>query len=358
MAIGATAANVLAYETQEDYGRNALVYQIISPENIEIYADTSEPATDSKVYSYLDNSGRLSSETSVGFAPLSEELYQQQWEEAQGLAENTLQKPQIINTQEGNTRSIKEYVIQSGDTFGGIANRFNISINTILWANNLTLRSMIKPGQKLIILPLSGTLHKIVRNDTIAKIAKTYQADASKIKDYNRIDGDDKLVVGEFLIVPEGKIIYTPKPTPKPVTPPKTTVVKTYPVPEPVYDTSGKMGWPADCRRISQYFRGWRHTGLDTACTFGSPIYAVADGVVEKVQYGRTGYGYYVIINHGDGVKTLYGHASRILVAVGQYVSRGEVIMEEGSTGKSTGPHLHFEVRINGSQLNPLNYIK
>lgn len=118
------------------------------------------------------------------------------------------------------------------------------------------------------------------------------------------------------------------------------------------------MLWPIGCSRITQYFKGWIHTGVDIACPYGTAIVAAADGVVSRVQYLNYGYGYNVIIDHGGGKKTLYAHNSSISVVVGQSVSQGEVIAKEGSTGRSTGPHLHFEVIINGQKVNPLSYIR
>jgi len=116
--------------------------------------------------------------------------------------------------------------------------------------------------------------------------------------------------------------------------------------------------WPAGVRYISQYF-GWRHTGLDIAGKIGTGLYASRAGTVTRSQCGwNGGYGCYIIIDHGNGITTLYGHASRLYVSVGEYVSQGQTFAAMGSTGRSTGSHLHFEVRVNGARQNPLRYIR
>ena len=121
---------------------------------------------------------------------------------------------------------------------------------------------------------------------------------------------------------------------------------------------TGNMLWPTTARVITQYFT-WRHHGLDIGLPKGQPIYAVDAGTVIKSQCGwNGGYGCHIIIDHGNGIKTLYGHSSRLDVTVGDAVARGQTIGLVGSTGKSTGSHIHLEVRVNGKAVNPLGYIK
>lgn len=124
---------------------------------------------------------------------------------------------------------------------------------------------------------------------------------------------------------------------------------------------SGTLGYPTDSRSISAGFPyyssgGW-HGGIDFPVSTGSNVYAAGSGTVVVVKYLSYSYGYHVYIDHGDGLQTLYAHNSQILVSVGDKVSRGQVIAKSGSTGNSTGPHCHFEVRVNGTQVNPLNYL-
>ena len=352
IALGVATSNLLAYEDREDYGQNFLINRIAGVTEDSITEDTA--VADYKIYSYLGANSQLQNEL---FTETSKEESNGN-EPSVNLSADQLAliKPEIISDSnaEPGERGIIKYTVADGDSLYNLANRFNISLNTILWANNLSLNSYLKPGQILIIPPVSGVLHKIVRGDTISKIAVKYGAEEEKIKQANGWDNDSVLVIGETIIVPGGKIIYTPKPAPRVATSQPTATNEPLIAP----DVGEKMYWPNDCRRITQYFRGWLHTGVDIACSWGTPIRAADSGRVTRVQYGRTGYGYNIIIDHGNGIQTLYGHLSEINVVVGQYVAKGEIIAKEGSTGRSTGPHLHFEVIIGGVKVNPLNYVR
>jgi murein DD-endopeptidase MepM/ murein hydrolase activator NlpD len=241
-----------------------------------------------------------------------------------------------------------------------VANSFGVSVNTILWANNLAFTSYIREGQKLIIPPTTGVLHKVAKGDTVSRIARLYSATEEAINSYNELE-DGGLKAGETIIVPGGRIIYTPKPSQSGTAysnqTGRSSSVKVNDSDIPV-SSGGRMAWPSACQRISQYYRGWLHTGVDIACPWGTSVRAAESGVVTRVQYGKTGYGYNVIISHGGGKETLYGHLSKIMVSAGDRVEKGQIIANEGSTGRSTGPHLHFEIRINGSRVNPLSYIR
>lgn len=349
-----TTSNILAYERREDYGQNALIYKIINLNDMETIEDSTVSLEEPRVYSYLGESFQVERDLFTQAQKQEEDISREEYSDI-SLTEGglTLIKPDLVSTEDAKiTRtSLKKYAVEAGDSLGTIASRFNISIDTILWANNLSSNSYIKPGQELVIPPTSGVLHIIKKGDTLKSIAQKYAATEAKIKEFNNINNDSLLTVGDNLMVPGGRIIYTAKP-------------RTYvaPQPAPAYTApvavSGKMLWPNSCRRITQYYKGWRHTGVDIACAYGSPIYAAADGVVSRVQYLNYGYGYNIVIDHGNGKKTLYAHNSRIDVVVGQNVSQGEIIALEGSTGRSTGPHLHFEVLINGVKVNALNYIR
>lgn len=255
-------------------------------------------------------------------------------------------------------RTKKEnYQVQPGDTLSGIARKFNLTLNTLLWENNLTQLSRIKPGQILTILPASGISYKIVKGDTLKKIADRYKVTGDAIAEANNLGINPKLTVGQALFIPGGTkpTITQPKtPTTATIKNALTTRPGSY---EPAADSGTRLLWPTNAKRITQYF-GWRHTGLDIGLPLGSPIYAAEDGVVQTSGWNSGGYGYYIIINHGGGWQTLYGHNSKLYVAAGETVARGQLIAASGSTGRSTGPHLHFEVRINGSRVNPLGYIR
>ncbi|MBT3817251.1 MAG: M23 family metallopeptidase [Candidatus Magasanikbacteria bacterium] len=248
------------------------------------------------------------------------------------------------------------YVVRSGDVIGKIAEQFGIGVNTILWANNLTARSFIRPGDELDILPEDGLVHNVARGDTVSKIAKTYDTDPAAVVAFNKLkkDGSD-IVVGEELFIPGGvkKIART-----RYVTRPSSFTSVSAPAPSVSAPAGSGFLWPAKSRIITQYY-GWRHTGLDIGGPSGNPLYASKAGTVTKSQCGwNGGYGCYIILDHGGGVQTLYAHASQLYVSVGENVSQGQNIAGMGTTGNSTGNHIHYEVRINGKRQNPLHYVR
>lgn len=258
-----------------------------------------------------------------------------------------------------NRDEVMEYTVLAGETISSIAQKFGLNVNTILWENNLTARSLIKPGAKITILPADGVTHTVAKNENISKISKKYDIEVAKIVDSNDIDADDALKVGQELFIPGGKKIVENQ----------TVINKSYTGTnitnsgsggntagqKPAY-TGGKLLWPTVGARITQYY-SWKHKGLDIANKTGTPLYASEDGTVERSGWSN-GYGYNVVINHGGGLKTLYAHASKLHVKVGEKVQRGDIVANMGSTGWSTGPHIHYEVIVNGVKQNPLNYIK
>lgn len=248
------------------------------------------------------------------------------------------------------------YTVQNGDTVSTIARRFGLTVNTILWANNLTAFSLIRPGDRLTILPYSGVLYTVKKGDTLAKISQKYGVELEKILSCNTLG--NSLATGQKLVIPGAKKINDAVATKRPASNSYTgiSIIKDL-IKNPSVKVSGnKMAWPTVGTRITQYF-SWRHTGLDIANKTGTPLYAADAGVVEFAGWA-TGYGNSIVINHGGGKKTRYGHASKLFVKVGDEVEKGENIAAMGSTGWSTGPHLHFEVIINGAKYNPLNYIR
>jgi len=352
MGLGLTFSNLMAYESKEDYGQSALVYKLAGVSQGEIISDTNIITDEAKIYNYQDQGTFVEGNSFVANNNSdSDNIFTDQATTQGDLA---LVKPDIINTQETKSGigTISEYVVVSGDTISKIASKFGVSVNTILWANNLSFSSYVKPGQQLLVPSMTGVVYKIARGDTLSKIAAKYGVPAVKIIEANGLS-TESLVVGQTLIVPGGQVIETAKPRTVVASRPAAAASNNAPI-----ASTGRMLWPSSCQRISQYFKGWLHTGLDIACSWGTPLRAADGGRVSRVQYSRTGYGYNVIIDHGGGIQTLYGHMSRIDVAVGQYVEKGEVIGAEGSTGRSTGPHVHFEVRVNGTMVNPLSYIR
>lgn len=251
---------------------------------------------------------------------------------------------------------VEDYQVQNGDTASGIAAKFGISVDTLKWENNLSSVNSIKPGQILKILPITGVRHIVTRGETVYTIAKKYDANPQAIVDfpYNTFTDNETfaLAVGQELIVPDGE---------KPNVAPSTTNPNRYlaqRTPDAgAVSATGKFAWPMS-GVITQRF-SWYHRGIDVATTFGTPIVAADSGTVTVAGWpDNGGYGLRVVIDHGNGYQTWYAHLSKLSVSAGQRVNRGDVIGLEGSTGRSTGPHLHFEIRLNGAHVNPLNYLK
>jgi len=251
---------------------------------------------------------------------------------------------------------IIDYIVQAGDTVSTIAANFGISVNTILWENDLNAYSLIRPGNKLVILPTSGVAYKVARGDTLASISSKYGIDANTIMETNKLASAEMLSVGQKLIIPGGKkTYYSPSRSSGNVS--AISFLKDLLKPQDLKSTaSNKLAWPTVGARLTQYF-SWRHHAIDIANKTGTPIYACDAGVVEVAGWG-TGYGNQIVIDHGGGRKSRYGHLSKFYVRKGDVVKKGEAIAAMGSTGNSTGPHLHFEYIINSIKYNPLNYLK
>ena len=239
-----------------------------------------------------------------------------------------------------NTGQISKYIIRKGDTLSGIAKMFGVSTNTIVWANNVSDKN-IKEGQILIILPVSGTIHTVSKGDTLSSIAKKYKADPEEITQFNNLDIDSALTVGDSIIIPDGEGFTKVS---------GTTVKKTSSQSNPYRGGSGPYYPGYYIRPIvggvrTQGLHGYN--GVDLASSIGTPILAAAGGevMISRFSGWNGGYGQYIVISHANGTQTLYGHLSKNLVSEGEYVSQGQIIGLMGSTGKSTGSHVHFEVR-------------
>ncbi|TSC70680.1 MAG: peptidase M23 family protein [Parcubacteria group bacterium Gr01-1014_49] len=235
---------------------------------------------------------------------------------------------------------ISVYVVRSGDTLSDIASMFEVSINTIIWANNLSSVRDVHPGDTLIILPVSGVQRTIVKGDTLKSIAKKYGADANEIAQFNGLDPKASLEVGSTIIIPGGEIA-------SPVSKSSSRKIGKEP-----YLGGGGTAFPGYYSNpipgsaLTQGLHGWN--GIDLGAARGTPIRAAADGTVIIARSNGAwngGYGNYVVITHGNGSQTLYSHMKNAIVSSGQFVSSGQIIGYVGSTGLSTGPHLHFEVR-------------
>ncbi|KND48551.1 MAG: putative membrane bound lytic murein transglycosylase B [Parcubacteria bacterium C7867-005] len=228
---------------------------------------------------------------------------------------------------------ISVYIVRKGDSLPIIAKMFGVSTNTIVWANDLRGTKIVE-GQELVILPISGVRHTVKKGDTLKSIASKYKADMEDILAFNDVTLDSKLSIGDIIIVPDGEITYSSG---------SSTSVRPSSSSLPAY--SGYYMRPISGGRKSQGIHG--HNGVDLVAPLGSPVYAAADGKVIVARIGgyNGGYGSYVVVSHGNGTQTLYAHLSSVSVAVGQSVDQGQVIGGLGNSGKSTGAHLHFEVR-------------
>jgi LysM repeat protein len=238
--------------------------------------------------------------------------------------------------------TISVYEVKKGDTLATVAKLFNVSKNTIMWANDLKSQSLT-PGDTLVILPMTGIKHVIKNGDTVASLAKKYRADEDDIAKFNGIADDADLSIGDTLLIPDGEIAVAAAPqkvkTGKGIV--KTKILNTYSFTAP----SGFLIRPIIGGRKSQGIHG--HNGVDLASTPGTPVMAAATGrvIVAKMGGYNGGYGNMIIMMHDDGIQTVYAHLRAINVSVGQTVNQGTQIGELGNTGRSTGPHLHFEVR-------------
>ncbi len=244
------------------------------------------------------------------------------------------------------------YVVRKGDSIGTIADMFNVSVNTILWANDMKKGDKLVEGDVLFILPVSGLEHTVTKGQTLEKIAKLYKVDVSDIALYNGLAQDAKLAIGDKIIVPGGDMADEggDKPAPNLAQAPEKDF--NYYILHPLQNLIGYFINPVPTGRKTQGLHGPGHRGIDIGAPTGTPIYASASGEVLVVKTGCKvkqtrcggGYGNMAIIQHTNGTKTLYGHMSKLYTSSGSQVSQGQVIGFVGSTGRSTGPHLHFEV--------------
>lgn len=235
--------------------------------------------------------------------------------------------------------------VQSGETLSKLAEKYGVSVDTIKWANDMK-RDSLSIGQELKIPPVTGIVHKVKEGETVYSIAKKYKTDAQKIVNFPFNDFADldtfALNSGQTLVVPDG------------VQPEARAIA--FVAPPVSAGGSGQFVWPVG-GLITQY-PVWYHMALDIANPTSPGIAAADSGTVTLVEYLRYGYGQHVIVGHGEGLSTLYAHLSDIYVKPGDTVTRGQIIGKMGSTGRSSGTHLHFEVRKNGITVNPLPFLK
>ena len=241
--------------------------------------------------------------------------------------------------------TFQNYTVKSGDTISGITKKFGLSnISTLIAVNNIDNVRGLRSGQKLIVPSMDGLYHTVQGGESIASIASKYNCSTADLLDVNDLS-TDVIAAGTKLFIPGAKMDSSSL---------KKAMGELFVCPIKVkYRLSSRFGKRADP------FTGVasNHTGIDLACASGTQIYSALSGTVSYTGYSSV-YGYYVIVNHYDGYQTLYAHMSKILAKKGQAVSQNTVLGLVGSTGYSTGPHLHFTVYKNGKLVDPLTLIK
>ncbi len=263
--------------------------------------------------------------------------------------------------------SVITYTVVTGDTLFGIAERFALRPETVLWGNYLTLKDdphSLRPGQVLTILPVDGTYHYITAGNTLDKIAAFYRVTVEAIVDWpgNELDSaNPALKPDTYLVIPGGRRELQVWTVPGNLTRASTLKGANNFGQCPGGYTgalgTGALGWPTDARYLSGFNFSAVHRGIDLRAPLGAPIYAVDAGVVVYAGWNDWGYGNLVVIDHGNGWQSVYAHLSQWNVVCGQSVRAGEVIGLSGNTGRSSGAHLHFELRFNGSYVNPLDVL-
>ena len=260
------------------------------------------------------------------------------------------------------------YTVRSGDTLFGISEKYGITPETVLWGNPILKDDphKLSPGQELLISPVTGVLRVVYSDDTIEGLAAAYHANVDDILNWpgNNLDPENPVLVeGTVLVVPGGERDFVQW------TVPRITRAQRNPLPTgagPGACAGGYAGgavgsggfiWPAGNNYLSGFGYSSYHRGIDIATGHGATIYAADSGVVMFAGWSNWGYGYMVVLDHGNGWQTLYAHLSQWNVGCGQSVYQGNVVGLAGSTGNSTGPHLHFEMNFQGSRPNPWNYL-
>lgn len=278
----------------------------------------------------------------------------------------------IADIEKPKNGTISTYIVQPGDTLSSIAQMFGVTTGTILSANDLSRSALIKPGDELVILPVTGIEYTVKKGDTIESIAKAFNGDVTEIESFNNVD-DASLAVGATIIIPDGEASASPALASKSssgsskgsasgastkILKGKTASCGAF-IPDAgnPAEPSHNVGPVGTCAEDQYYIAPLSHyvqtqdihgyNAVDLAAPTGTPIMAAASGYVIVARSGgwNGGYGSYVVIQHGNGSQTLYGHMSKVAAYDGEHVVQGQVIGYVGATGDATGPHVHFEIR-------------
>ncbi len=341
---------------------------------------TSGLRDNSVIFSFLQNNPKLNSplisenQTTTILARADQWIISQASASALLASANTTTKNQnfstiqdnvIVKTNPADTQNLRHgkttYEVQPGDTLVSVASSFGLSPATIMVENNLNPNSNLKPGQQLVILPFDGISYTLKENDSLEAIAAKYKIDLNDLLEVNDLELTSDAQAGDNIIIPTTPNI--PKPaTPKFITNTNGRVALTQAQAPAGFAPSGSLSflWPTVTHNITQGFSS-RHSGIDISDSQLEPIYAAEDGFVEIAGFQTNGYGNTILINHGNGFKTRYGHASELYVKAGDHVVKGQIIAKQGHTGHvrgATGIHLHFEIIANDRRVNPLLYVK
>ncbi len=237
------------------------------------------------------------------------------------------------------------YVVRRGDSIAQIAEMFDVSVDTILSVNDMKKGQKLLEGDVLFILPISGIEHEVTKGQTLQAIALKYKIDTEDIILYNGLDQNPKLSIGDKLIIPGAEILNEGGDKPAPNLASSVVKDKNFYATNPVKSMAGYFINPVPTGRKTQGLHGPGHRGIDIGAPTGTNIYASASGTVLIAKTGWSGgYGNMVIVQHPNGTKTLYAHMSKLGTNNGAKVTQGQIIGYVGSTGRSTGPHIHFEV--------------
>lgn len=330
----------------ESFGQKSLLYQLVAEDTLDVVEEISAKQDQLVLSPYYENTYTLFADQGIDFHSLQD-----------AYVSTTTGTSSVVEEESSSVSARSEtifYTIEQGDTLIAIARTYGLSLSTILWSNNLSATSTIRPGQEIKILPMDGVLYKVKNGDTLSRIVSIYKSDVFEILSVNKLADANSLKIGQELMLPGGE-------APAPATERRSTsLARIFTPPSSNTNISSSASqdwvWPTDWTTITQYF-GWNHTGLDIDGNYQTNNYAAHAGVVTYTGW-KGGYGLAVEMDHGNGIKTRYGHFSSISVSQGDVLSAGDILGKTGTTGRSTGTHLHFEIIINGNFRNPLDYIR
>lgn len=272
-----------------------------------------------------------------------------------GLTTDTVEIDPLTQVSDKPRADVLDYSVENGDTLASIAKKFGVDTDSIKWLNDGLNEKKLKLGAVLKIPPVTGVVHSVKGGETIYSIAKKYNVSAQAVVDFpfNEFTNDEtfSLAIGQQLIIPDGEMPDVP------LLSPRSNLATSLTANAGAVSATGSWIWPA-AGVITQEFKPW-HKGIDIANHSGGSILAADSGTVIVASWlDNTGYGNRVVLDHGNGMRTLYGHMASFSVVVGQTVKRGDKLGMMGSTGRSTGTHLHFEIRTEKGNANPLAALK